>query len=68
MIGDGPHVVVMRATDGWILTFVTGSGDCPAGCIEHAYAKFSVSGDGTVVELCRWTTSSGVGVTSGKEC
>ncbi len=68
MIGEGPHVIVVPVDDDWELTFVTGSGDCPAGCIDHAFAKFTVTRGGMVTLLCRWTTQSGVGVTSGKEC
>lgn len=66
-IGDGPHVIVEHGGRGWVLTFVTGSGDCPAGCISHAYAKFSVTQEGIVTLLCTWETESG-GASSGTEC
>jgi hypothetical protein len=57
-IGDGPHVVVSKVADGWQLTFVTGSGDCFAGCINHVYAKFLVTPSGQVTALCTWTTEA----------
>jgi hypothetical protein len=66
-IGEGPHVMVEKVADGWQLTFVTGSGDCFAGCIEHAFAKFLVTPAGLVTPLCRWSTASGE-VVDGEAC
>lgn len=57
-IGEGPHVTGAAVPDGWELTFVTGSGDCMAGCIDHAYSRFHVSRSGTVTPLCQWSTEA----------
>jgi hypothetical protein len=66
-IGDGSHVVIASVPDGWELTFVSGSGDCMAGCIEHAYAKYRVARTGEVTLLCEWSTS-GSAVVEGRPC
>ncbi len=53
LIGQSRWVIAHEVAQGIELTFVTGSGDCPAGCIEHAYETFLVEADGTVTFICR---------------
>lgn len=52
LVGQSRWVIAREVTAGFELTFVTGSGDCPAGCIEHAYDTYLVQPDGTVTFLC----------------
>lgn len=54
VIGASAWVEVEETADGYLLTFMKGSGDCPAGCINRAYAKFAVDRDGSVELLCEW--------------
>jgi len=55
VIGASAWVEVADGEDALILTFVRGWGDCPAGCINRAYAKFEVhKSDGQVIKLCEW--------------
>jgi hypothetical protein len=55
VIGASAWVDVAEGEDVIVLTFVRGWGDCPAGCINRAYAKFEVhKQDGTVVKVCEW--------------
>ena len=54
VIGASRWVQVNEMPDAFILTFVAGSGDCPAGCINHDYVKFRVGRDGSVKKLCEW--------------
>lgn len=51
-IGQSRWVVARDVAAGIELTFVTGSGDCPAGCIEHAYETYLVKPDGAVTLIC----------------
>lgn len=46
LAGDGDDVEAVRTDGGWVLDFSSGSGDCPAGCIERTYWTFRVDGDG----------------------
>jgi hypothetical protein len=66
-IGESSHVVIATVDAGWELTFVTGSGDCMAGCIEHSYAKYAVARTGEVRLLCEWSTDAGT-VVQGRPC
>jgi hypothetical protein len=66
-VGESSHVVVATVDTGWQLTFVTGSGDCMAGCIEHAYAKYAVARTGKVSLQCEWSTDAGT-VVKGRSC
>ncbi len=52
LIGQSRWVIAREVAAGIELTFVTGSGDCPAGCIEHAYETYLVESDGTVTFIC----------------
>ncbi len=52
LVGQSRWVIAREVTAGIELTFVTGSGDCPAGCIEHAYDTYLVQPDGTVTFIC----------------
>jgi hypothetical protein len=55
VIGASAWVEVADGEDVITLTFVRGWGDCPAGCINRAYAKFEVhKQDGTVIKVCEW--------------
>jgi hypothetical protein len=40
LIGDGSFVHIFQSGDGFRLVLVRGSGDCPAGCIDHEYWYF----------------------------
>ncbi len=55
LIGQANHVRAKQTETGFELTFVSGSGDCPAGCINHDYVKFHVGRDGSVVKRCEWS-------------
>ena len=55
LIGQTNFYLASRVGSSFELTFVAGSGDCPAGCIEHEFAKFRVTEDGTVTLLCEWS-------------
>jgi hypothetical protein len=50
--GTERSVLVEQIAAGFRVIFVTGSGDCPAGCIDHRYDVFVVDTDGTVVPAC----------------
>jgi hypothetical protein len=50
--GTQRRVLVEQIGSGFRVTFVTGSGDCPAGCIAHRYDVFLVGTDGTVEAAC----------------
>ena len=56
VIGQANYVEVREFPGrGYELTFVAGSGDCPAGCINRDYARFDVRPDGTVTLRCEWS-------------
>ena len=57
--GDGPTICVTSGPDTWHYVFDAASGDCPAGCIDHAYSHFTTSTVGTVVQLETWSSASG---------
>lgn len=57
LIGQSRWVIARSVAAGIELTFVTGSGDCPAGCIEHAYETYLVEPDGSVSFICSETDS-----------
>jgi hypothetical protein len=61
VIGASATVTAVADEDGFQLVFMTGSGDCPAGCIERRFDAFHVAFDGTVTELCTWRMESGAG-------
>jgi hypothetical protein len=64
VIGASAWVEFADGEDVMTLTFVRGSGDCQAGCINKAYAKFEVhKQDGKVVKLCEWATGDTTGGT-----
>ncbi len=50
--GADRSVLVEQIAGGFRLVFMTGSGDCPSGCIDHRYDVFLVRGDGTVEQAC----------------
>lgn len=52
LIGQSRWVTAREVAAGFELTFVTGSGDCPSGCIEHAYETYLVEPDGAVTLIC----------------
>ena len=54
MIGQANYATVDRSGGGFTVVFMSGSGDCPAGCIDKRFAKFSVRSDGTVAKRCEW--------------
>jgi len=56
VIGASNWVEVEETADGYALVFVSGSGDCPAGCINRSNVKFTVARDGTVERRCEWHT------------
>lgn len=52
LIGARTWVMASVAESGIALTFFTGSGDCPAGCIHVRTETYLVAPDGTVTFLC----------------
>lgn len=57
--GDGPTICASADGTTWHYVFDDASGDCPAGCIDHAYRHFATDPAGTVTELGTWTTKDG---------
>jgi hypothetical protein len=57
--GDGPTICAAAEGTTWHLVFDGAFGDCPAGCIDHAYRHFTTEPGGTVTELETWTTQDG---------
>jgi len=51
MIGASSWYEVEDTADGWIVTFVLGWGDCPAGCIDKHFWHITVLEDGTVTGI-----------------
>lgn len=58
-LGDGNDVCVLAQGDAHLYIFDRGSGDCPAGCIRHAYQGFMVGPDLAIEELGTFERSSG---------
>jgi hypothetical protein len=56
--GDGPTICVTSGPDTWHYVFDAASGDCPAGCIDHAYSHFTTDTVGTVIQLEEWSSTS----------
>jgi hypothetical protein len=54
LVGQANYVTVDRSAGGFTLVFMSGSGDCPAGCIDKRFAKVTVTTGGTVVKKCEW--------------
>jgi hypothetical protein len=58
--GDGDDVCVSSDGDTYSYVFDAGSGDCPAGCIEHTYWGFLTPRAGDeVISLGKWSNASG---------
>lgn len=56
LAGDGNDVCAAVAADGeYRYVFDMGSGDCPAGCINHAYRAFSSTPLGDITDLGEWS-------------
>jgi hypothetical protein len=45
------RVVINDYEDRWDIVFVTGSGDCPSGCLNSYYWYFSVWKDGKIEQV-----------------
>ncbi|HXE96889.1 MAG TPA: hypothetical protein VN642_10815 [Dongiaceae bacterium] len=58
IVGDGNDVCLEISGDTHFFIFDAGSGDCPAGCINHVYRGFSVDGSGTIADLGTWQVPS----------
>ena len=67
MIGGSSSVTARQDDDGFRLIFMTGAGDCMAGCINRQYDVFLVAHNGTVTEECSWREEGGE-VVSGTPC
>jgi hypothetical protein len=67
VIGGSTSVTAEEAEDRFRLIFMTGAGDCMAGCISRQYDVFLVARDGTVTEECSWRQEGGE-VVSGTKC
>lgn len=57
--GDGPTICVTPGPETWHYVFDAASGDCPAGCIDHAYSHFTTNTVGAVMQLEEWSSTSG---------
>lgn len=60
--GDGDDVCLCIDGDAHVYVFDEGTGDCPAGCIEHTYWGFRVRVEGstaTIEALGRWEANYG---------
>ncbi len=59
ILGDGNDVCLSIDGGNHFFIFDAGSGDCPAGCIQHIYWGYRVTLDGSITELGTWDSSSG---------
>lgn len=48
---DPDRIVVLERGNRWDIVFQTGSGDCPAGCLNNYFWYFSVWQDGRVKKM-----------------
>ncbi len=48
-IGASTDITTLEQPDGWNIVFWQGSGDCPAGCINHHYWYVTVKKSGEVM-------------------
>jgi hypothetical protein len=60
VMGDGPKLCAAIAGDAYHYLFDSGSGDCPAGCIDHVFYYFVAAADGTIESRGTWDTRSGL--------
>jgi len=51
IIGASSWYEVEETANGWVVTFVLGWGDCPAGCIDKHLWHITVLEDGTVASI-----------------
>jgi hypothetical protein len=51
VIGASSWYTVGETEGGWLVTFVLGWGDCPAGCIDKHEWRIDVLDDGTVAGI-----------------
>ncbi len=58
LVGDGPTICGNRDGETYTYVFDDASGDCPAGCIVHAYSGFEVDADGGITPLGTWDNGS----------
>jgi hypothetical protein len=58
--GDGPTICVTPTSDTWHYVFDAASGDCPGGCIDHAYSYFTTEPAGDVKAVDTWSTQAGL--------
>jgi hypothetical protein len=59
LLGDGSTLCVTPGEPTWHYVVDQGSGDCPAGCIDHDYHYFMSTADGAVTPSGSWTRRSG---------
>jgi hypothetical protein len=48
IVGDGDNLFAIHEAGGWVIKFIHGEGDCPAGCTEHTETDVLVGDDGGV--------------------
>lgn len=61
MYGDGNDVCLsIDNTGNHFFIFDAASGDCPAGCTQHAYQGFVVGENGGITEVGTWDSTSGL--------
>lgn len=53
---DPDYVVVFDRDNQWDLIFVTGSGDCPSGCLNNYYWYFSVVPEGRIEKMGEYSS------------
>ncbi len=56
--GDGPTICVTPTSNTWHYVFDAASGDCPGGCIDHAYSYFTTELSGDVKAIDTWATQA----------
>jgi hypothetical protein len=59
IVGDGNDVCLSIDGETHFFIFDAGSGDCPAGCIQHTYWAFAATVDSGITVLGTWDNSSG---------
>jgi hypothetical protein len=59
LVGDGSTLCLTPGESTWHYVVDQGSGDCPAGCIDHDYHYFVSTAEGMVTPSGSWTSRSG---------
>jgi hypothetical protein len=59
LVGDGSTICLTKGESEWHYVVDQGTGDCPAGCIDHDYSYFISTEDGAITPSGSWAERSG---------